>query len=138
MLDMVTLLAPVCLQLGFDVVRQVAFALPIAFAWEFEKNAFFWRESLPPPALEGSLLITGLAAGSISVLIWPQENLVGVPFAALALLASPLFTGALMRRTGVWFRELGHNPPSMFAVRHAAIFAFGISLTRVAMLRHVI
>ena len=134
MWELVTLLAPVCLQLGFDVVRQVAFALPIAFAWEFEKNVFAWRESLPPSALEGSLLITGLAAGSISVLLWPQENIVAVPFAALALLASPLFTGAFMRHTGILFRELGQDPPSMFAVRDAAIFAFGISLTRVAVL----
>lgn len=134
MWEMVTLLAPVCLQLGFDVVRQVAFALPIAFAWEFEKNVFLWRESLPPSALEASLLITGLAAGSISVLLWPQENIVAVPFAALALLASPLCTGAFMHHTGVLFRELGQDPPSMFAVRDAAIFSFGISLTRVAVL----
>lgn len=134
MWEVVTLLAPVCLQLGFDVVRQVAFALPIAFAWEFEKNVFSWRESLPPSALEVSLLITGLAAGSISVLLWPQENIVAVPFAALALLASPLFTGAFMRHTGILFRELGQDPPSMFAVRDAAIFSFGISLTRVAVL----
>jgi hypothetical protein len=132
MSDPVFIAGSVCLQLGIDVVRQVAFALPIAFAFEFEKSAFSWRESVPPSALRVALLITGLAAGSISVLTWPQEQIVGFPFAAAAAMASPLFTGEFMRRTGILFRELGQQPPSMFALRDATIFALGISLMRVA------
>jgi hypothetical protein len=132
MLDPITLLATVCLQLGIDVVRQVAFALPIAFAWEFERNTL-WQEA-EHSMLEVALLITGLAAGSISVLTWPQENFVSYPLAALVAVASPLVTGLFMFRTGRFFRELGKVPPSMFAIRDATIFALGISLTRVAML----
>jgi hypothetical protein len=134
MFDPITFVGPLVLQLGVDVIRQVAFALPIAFAWEFEKNALWWREGESVVVMQVPLLITGLAAGSISVLIWPHEHIVGYPAAAFIALASPLVTGAFMRHTGSMFRELGQHPPSMFAVRDATIFALGISLMRVATL----
>jgi hypothetical protein len=132
MSDPITFAGAVCLQLGIDAVRQVAFALPIAFAFEFEKKAFWLRESVPPSAVEVAILITGLAAGSISVLMWPHEHIVGLPFAAAAAIASPVFAGAFMRHAGLMFRDLGQDPPSMFSMRDATIFALGISLMRVA------
>jgi hypothetical protein len=121
-----------CLQLMFDVVRQIAFALPAAYAWEYEKNAL-WRDAENTAILQLGVLVTGLAAGSISVLTWPSEGIVGYPFAALAALASVPLSAVFLARTGVMFREIGTQPPSMFATRDAMIFAIGISLTRVAM-----
>ena len=134
MFDPTAIVGPLVLQLCIDVIRQIAFALPIAFLWEFEKNALWCREGEAVVLMEVPLLITGLTAGSISVLLWPHENIVAYPLAAFAALASPLFTGAFMRHTGIMFRELGQSPPSMFAVRDATIFALGISLMRVATL----
>jgi len=87
---------------------------------------------VPPSALEIAILITGLAAGSISVLTWPHEHIVGLPFAAAAAIASPVFAGVFMRHAGLLFRDLGQEPPSMFSMRDATIFALGISLMRVA------
>ena len=134
MFDPIAILGPLVVQLCIDVIRQIAFALPIAFAWEFEKNALWCHDGESVAIMEVPLFITGLAAGSISVLIWPHENILNYPLAAFAALASPLFTGAFMRHTGIMFRELGQQPPSMFAVRDAAIFGLGISLMRVATL----
>lgn len=134
MFDPIAILGPLVLQLCIDVIRQIAFALPIAYAWEFEKNALWCRDGESVALMEVPLLITGLTAGSISVLIWPHEFLASYPVAAFAAMASPLLTGAFMQHTGVLFRDLGKQPPSMFAVRDAAIFALGISLMRTAML----
>ena len=133
MFDPVPLAATLCLQLMFDVVRQIAFALPAAYAWEFEKNTL-WREAEHTPVLQLAVLVTGLAAGSISVLTWPHEGIVGYPFAALAALVSVPLTAMFLSKTGVMFREIGAQAPSMFAVRDATIFALGISLTRLATL----
>jgi hypothetical protein len=134
MFDPIALLGPLVLQLCIDAIRQVAFALPIAYVWEFEKNALWCRDGDAVVVMEVPLFITGLAAGSISVLIWPHEHMVSYPFAAFAALASPLLTGAFMRHAGATFRDLGKNPPSMFDVRDAAIFGLGISIMRLATL----
>jgi hypothetical protein len=134
MFDPIPVIGPLAVQLCIDVIRQIAFALPIAFLWEFEKKALWCPNGEAVVVMEVPLLITGLTAGSISVLLWPHENIVSYPLAAFAALASPLLAGAFMRHTGVMFRELGQQPPSMFAVRDATIFALGISLMRVATL----
>lgn len=133
MFDPVTIAGTLCLQLLFDVVRQIAFALPAAYAWEFEKNTL-WREAENTALLQLAILIMGLAAGSISVLTWPSEGIVTYPFAALAAVASVPIASLFLSRTGLMFREIGAQPPSMFAIRDSMIFALGISLTRVAML----
>lgn len=134
MLDLVPFASVLGLQLLFDVVRQIAFALPVAYVWELEKNALWWREGEPAALIQVPLLITGLAAGSISVLTWPHEQIVAGPFAAGAALASVPVTGMLLSKAAVLFRELGSPPPSLFAVRDATIFALGLSLMRVAAL----
>lgn len=134
MFDLVAFLAPLVVQLCIDAIRQIAFALPIAYLWEFEKNALWCRDGEAVVMMEIPLFITGLTAGSISVLIWPHEQLVANPAAAFALLASPLLTGAFMRHTGILFRDLGKQPPSMFDLRDATIFALGIALMRAATL----
>ena len=134
MADATAILGPLVLQLCIDAIRQIAFALPIAYLWEFEKNALWCRDGESVVMMEVPLFITGLTAGSISVLIWPHEQLVTNPGAAFALLASPLLTGAFMRHTGILFRDLGKQTPSMFDVRDATIFALGISLMRVVTL----
>jgi hypothetical protein len=133
MFDPVTIAGTWCLQLLFDVVRQIAFALPAAYAWEFEKNTL-WREADNTAALPLAILVTGLAAGSISVLIWPSEGIVAYPFAALIALASAPLSAVLLSKTRTVFHEIGAQPPSMLAVRDAMIFALGIALTRAAML----
>lgn len=132
-MELIAFLTALCLQVLVDVVRQVAFALPIAFVWEFEKAAV-WHDVEHSGAAEIPILITGLAAGSISVLTWPHEQMVALPFAAVAALASPLLTGMFLDKTGLFFRQLGKEPPSMYSIRDATIFALGISLTRIAML----
>jgi hypothetical protein len=131
MIELIAFLGLVCLQLGVEVIRQAAFALPVAYVWEFEKHALWWREGEDPAYLEVPLLITGLAAGSISVLTWPHGDVVSYPLNTIAALASPLITGGFMYKTGLLFRELGKQPPSMFAVRDATIFAVGISMMRI-------
>ena len=133
MFDPVSIAGTLCLQLLFDVVRQIAFALPAAYAWEFEKNTL-WREAENTALLQLAILVTGLAAGSISVLTWPSEGIVEYPFAAGAAIASVPIASLFLSRTGLMFREIGAEPPSMFAVRDSMIFALGISLTRLAML----
>jgi hypothetical protein len=55
------------------------------------------------------------------------------PFGAFAALASVPISAVFMSRTGVMFREIGAQPPSMFAVRNAMIFALGIAVTRTLM-----
>ena len=132
-MEPIAFLPALCLQVLIDVVRQVAFALPIAFVWEFEKAAV-WHGVDQSGAAEVPLLVTGLAAGSISVLVWPHEQIVGMPSAVMAALASPLLTGVVLDKTGLLFRQLGTHPPSMCSSRDATIFALGVSLMRLAML----
>jgi hypothetical protein len=43
---------------------------------------------------------------------------------------SPLVTAFFLEQTSVMFRQLGKQPPSMYAMREATIFAVGISLMR--------
>lgn len=131
--DLVVFLGTLFLQLGIEVVRQLAFAMPVAFAWEFERDIVQWYQD--DHRVEAiSLLVTGLAAGTISVLAWPHGFTNQRPFVEIAAIASPMMTGFVMYRTGVLLRELGQKPPALFDVRSASIVAIGISLVRIVML----
>ena len=54
--DPVFFLGTLFLQLGIEVVRQLAFAMPVAFAWEFERDIAWWSTDrrLENGALTGS------------------------------------------------------------------------------------
>ena len=69
--DPVFFLGTLFLQLGIEVVRQLAFAMPVAFAWEFERDIAWW--STDRRLENGALLITGFAAGMISALMWSRN-----------------------------------------------------------------
>ncbi len=132
-MDSVTFLGTLFLQLGVEVVRQLAFAMPVAFAWEFERDIVQWYQN--DHHVEAvALLVTGLAAGTISVLAWPHGFTDQHPFVEIAAIASPVVTGFLMYGTGVLLRELGQKPPALFDIRSASIVAIGISLIRIVML----
>ncbi len=132
-MDSVTFLGTLFLQLGVEVVRQLAFAMPVAFAWEFERDIVQWYQN--DHHVEAvALLVSGLAAGTISVLTWPQGFTDQHPFVGIAAIASPIVTGFLMYRTGILLRGFGQKPPALFAIRSASIVAIGISLTRIVML----
>ncbi|HET9868026.1 MAG TPA: hypothetical protein VFQ06_12085 [Nitrospira sp.] len=120
------------LQLGVEVVRQLAFAMPVAFAWEFERSIAWWTFDRRMESV--ALLITGLAAGIISVVMWPHTFTDQRPFFELATITSPLLTAFLMYRTGSLLRDLGQEPPVLLNIRSATIVAIGMSLTRIAML----
>jgi hypothetical protein len=120
------------LQVGIEVVRQLAFAMPVAFAWEFERDIAWW--SMDRRMESVALLVTGLAAGTISVLAWPHTFTDQQPFLELAVIASPLLTAVLMYRTGFVLRHLGQNPPALCDLRSASIVALGMSIMRIAML----
>lgn len=120
------------LQVGIEVVRQLAFAMPVAFAWEFERDIAWWSMDRRTESI--ALLITGLAAGTISVFAWPHTFTDQRPFFEFAVIVSPLLTAFLMYRTGFVLRGLGQQPPALFNLRSATIIAIGISLIRVVML----
>ena len=133
MSDAIALLGILCVQLAVEVVRQLAFAMPAAFAWEFERDIAWWyRGDRRVEAI--ALLITGLAAGTISVLAWPHGFTDAAPFVGIAAIASPVLTGLVMYRAGVFLRQLGQEPPALLDIRSASIVAIGISLIRIVML----
>ena len=107
-MDSVTFLGTLFLQLGVEVVRQLAFAMPVAFAWEFERDIVQWYQN--DHHVEAvALLVTGLAAGTISVLAWPHGFTDQHPFVEIAAIASPVVTGFLMYGTGVFFASSVRN-----------------------------
>lgn len=124
------------LQLSIEVVRQLAFAMPVAFAWEYERG-FAWWSGNDRRVESIALLITGLAAGTISVLAWPYTFTDQRPFFELAMIASPLLTAVLMHRTGFVLRGLGQEPPMLFNLRSATIVAMAMTLSRIALLPNV-
>lgn len=133
MSDLVAFLGILFLQLGVEVTRQLAFAMPVAFAWEYERDIVQWyQDDHHVEAI--ALLVTGLAAGTISVLAWPHGFTDQRPFVEIAAIASPVMTGFVMYRTGLFLRELGQKPPALFDIRSASIVAIGISLIRIVML----
>ena len=133
MLDAIAFLGILSLQLGVEVVRQLAFAMPAAFAWEFERDIAWWyRGDSYVEAI--ALLITGLAAGTISVMTWPHGFTDVAPLVGIAAIASPVVTGLIMYRAGLLLRWLGQEPPALLNVRSASIVAIGISLVRIVML----
>ena len=107
--------------------------MPAAFAWEFERDIAWWyRGDRRVEAI--ALLVTGLAAGTISVLAWPPGFTDAAPFVGIAAIASPVLTGLVMYSTGAVLRRLGQQPPALLDLRSASIVAIGISLIRVVML----
>ena len=120
------------LQLGIEVVRQLAFAMPVAVAWEFERGIAGWTGDRRVESV--SLFITGLAAGTISSLMWPHTFTDQRPFLELAVIASPMLTALLMYGTGSILRELGQQLPILLNLRSATIVAIGMSLTRASLL----
>jgi hypothetical protein len=120
------------LQIGIEVVRQLAFAMPVAFAWEFERDIAWW--STDRRMEDVALLVSGFAAGMISALMWPHTFADQRPFFELALVVSPPVTAVLMYRTGFLLRGLGQNPPMLFNLRSAGIVAIGMALTRITIL----
>jgi hypothetical protein len=130
--DPVLFLGTLFLQLGIEVVRQLAFAMPVAFAWEFERDIAWWTTERRLE--DAALLITGVAAGVTSVLMWPHTFTDQRPFLELAVLGSPLLTAMLMCKTASLLRRLGQQPPALLDQRSATIVAIGMSLARVATL----
>lgn len=130
--DPVPFLGTLFLQLGIEVVRQIAFAMPVAFAWEFERDIAWW--SADSRLENGALLISGLAAGVISALMWPHTFTDQRPFFELALIASPILTAFAMYGSGSVLRGIGQQPPALFNLRAAMIVAMGMSITRLAAL----
>ena len=133
MSDPIALLGILCLQLAVEVVRQLAFAMPAAFAWEWERDIAWWyRGDRKVEAI--ALLVTGFAAGTISVLAWPHGFTDVAPLIGIAAIASPMLTGLVMYQAGLLLRRLGHEPPALLDVRSESIVAIGISLVRIVML----
>lgn len=121
------------LQLGIEVVRQLAFAMPAAFAWEFERDIAWWSGN--DERIESvALLITGLAAGAIGVFAWPFTFTDQQPFFEMAVIASPVLTAALMYGTGLLLRRLGQQPLMLCDLRSASVVAIGMALSRIALL----
>lgn len=121
------------LQLGIEVVRQLAFAMPVAFAWEFERDIAWWSGN--DERIESiALLITGLAAGVIGVFAWPYTFTDQRPFFEMAVIASPVLTAVLMYGTGLLLRRIGQQAPMLCDLRAASLVAIGMSLSRIAML----
>jgi hypothetical protein len=130
--DPVFFLGTLFLQLGIEVVRQLAFAMPVAFAWEFERDIAWW--STDRRLENGALLITGLAAGMLSALMWPHTFTDERPIYALAAIASPLLTAMLLQRTGAVLRALGQQLPVLLDFRSTTIVAIGMAIMRILML----
>jgi hypothetical protein len=130
--DPVFFLGTLFLQLAIEVVRQLAFAMPVAFAWEFERDIAWW--STDRRLENGALLITGLAAGMISALMWPHTFTDQRPFFELAIIASPILTAVLMYRAGSMLRGFGQQPPVLMDLRAATLVAIGMSIARIAVL----
>jgi hypothetical protein len=86
-------------------------------------------ESTPVLAAVGHLLL-GLAAGVISLLIFPRRLTPHSPMPGLSLLLSPIGTGVAMHWLGEFWRERGRDRPVLFSFRAGAIFAFGMALVR--------
>ena len=130
-MELFAFLGTLSLQLGLEVVRQLALAMPIAFLWEFEREIVWWHRSDHHVEAEVGMLVSGLAAGAISALILPQGYTNQRPFFEIAAVLSPVVTGLVMYRAGALLRERGIEPPALFTVRAATIIAIGMSLIRV-------
>ena len=131
-------LGALCLQLGLDVTLQVALALLVAYAWEYERRLIWWDVEAHPVLTDLLLLFTGLCAGALGVLAWPHGFIERNQFLEISSIVSPAVAGFMMHRTGTLLRARGYEPPALLAVHAATIFVVGVALVRTAMLRGAI
>jgi hypothetical protein len=129
--------ATLILQVGADIGAQVAIAVLIGYAWEYERRLIWWNVDEHPVATDLLLLVTGLAAGALGVLVWPSGYIDRQPFLQQLAIVSPVAAGFMMHRAGTALRARGHEPPDLLAVHAVTIFVLGVSLVRTAMLSGV-
>ena len=130
----VTTLGALFVQLGLDVTLQVTLAVMVAYAWEYERRLIWWDVEAHPVATDLLLLFTGLCAGALGVLAWPDGFIERNQFLEVSALVSPAVAGFMMHRTGAVLRTRGYEPPALLAVHAATIFVVGVALVRAAML----
>ena len=121
------------LQLGIDVAAQVLVAMGVAYAWEFERRLIWWDVEAHPVATDLLLLLTGLSAGALGVLAWPDGYIARNQVLEVAALISPAAAGFTMYRAGAVLRARGYEPPALLAVHAVTIFVVGVALVRAAM-----
>jgi hypothetical protein len=133
MTEVTTAFGTLFVQLGLDLAGQVALALLVAYAWEYERRLLWWDVQAHPLATDLMLLGTGLAAGAVGVLAWPHGFIERNQFLEVAALVTPAAAGLAMHRAGTVLRARGHQPPDLLAVHAATIFVLGVALVRTAM-----
>ena len=120
--------AEIVLQVAFEGLAELGFrALRAPFKSE--------RETSPEFAAVG-YAIFGMAAGALSLLVFPS-SFVQSPLARIAnLVVTPLVTGALMAVLGAWRQRRGQDLIRMDRFAYGLLFAFAMTAVRFFFAQH--
>ena len=117
-------------ELFLEILGQIVCELLTGFGWEALGNSLPTERKPRPWLASVGFFLMGLAAGLLSLLLFPIRVTQRVLFAGVSLILSPLGTGLAMQWLGDVMEQRGGKRPVLFTFRAGAIFAFGMALVR--------
>ena len=114
---------------------QIAFEIAASLGWESLKLSLRRQHEATVWLASVGHFLMGVTAGFTSLLIFDQRLTPRAVIPGLSLVLAPLATGTVMKGLGTVWRRQGRERPALLPFRGDAIFALGMALVRLVVLR---
>ncbi len=118
-----------------EVFFQVAIEAIVALVTRSVRNLFSESSIISPILAALGYLLLGLAAGVLSVRLFPHAIVPPSKIHGISLLVSPVITGLIMSQVGVVLRRKGKRTVQIESFAYGFTFALGVAIIRFAYLR---
>lgn len=117
-------------ELFLEILAQIVFELFTSFGWESLKKPKTPERKRRPLFADAAQFLMGVAAGVLSLFLFPARLTQRILFPGISLILSPLGTGLAMHWLGEAWEQRGRRRPALFHFRAGALFALGMALVR--------
>lgn len=128
-------LASGILDILVEAFFQVALEALVALVIRSIRNLFAESIIISPILAALGYLLLGLAAGVVTVLLFPHRLVPPSKIHGISLLLSPLITGLIMSQVGALLRRKGKKAVQIESFAYGFTFALGVALIRFVYLR---
>lgn len=132
--DFLLALASGILDILVEAFFQLALEAIIALFTRSIRNLFAESNMISPILAALGYLLLGLAAGAVTVLLFPHRLVPPSKIRGISLLVSPIITGLIMSQVGTLLRSKGKRAVQIESFVYGFTFALGVAIIRFAYL----
>lgn len=127
---MIELFFELLLQFIAETVLQIVGELIVRFGLEVLAEPLRRREPWHPATAFVAYACFGVAAGAVSLLVFPRAFVRSDALHGISLLITPVLVGGVSSLIGAWRRKHGESALRLDSFGYGFIFAFGMALVR--------